>query len=90
MTEEWMQDPAIAHIDKTKLDFLQALVFESQSLSKEKLLPFLLSVAKKGQEHNVSFNNEEMNLIIETIRQYSTPEEIDRIDKLMRMRQKKG
>lgn len=90
MTEEWMQDPAIAHIDKAKLDFLQALVFESQSLSKEKLLPFLLSVAKKGQEHNVSFNNEEMNLIIETIRQYSTPEEIDRIDKLMRMRQNKG
>lgn len=89
MTEEWMQDPAIAHIDKAKLDFLQALVFESQSLSKEKLLPFLLSVAKKGQEHNVSFDNEEMNLIIETIRQYSTPEEIDRIDKLMRMRQKK-
>ena len=89
MTEEWMQDPAIAHIDKAKLDFLQALVFESQSLSKEKLLPFLLSVAKKGQEHNVSFDNDEMNLIIETIRQYSTPEEIDRIDKLMRMRQKK-
>ena len=89
MTEEWMQDPAIAHIDKAKLDFLQALVFESQSLSKEKLLPFLLSVAKKGQEHNVSFDNEEMNQIIETIRQYSTPEEIDRIDKLMRMRQKK-
>ena len=89
MTEEWMQDPAIAHIDKAKLDFLQTLVFESQSLSKEKLLPFLLSVAKKGQEHNVSFDNEEMNLIIETIRQYSTPEEIDRIDKLMRMRQKK-
>ena len=89
MTEEWMQAPAIAHIDKAKLDFLQALVFESQSLSKEKLLPFLLSVAKKGQEHNVSFDNEEMNLIIETIRQYSTPEEIDRIDKLMRMRQKK-
>lgn len=89
MTEEWMQDPAIAHIDKAKLDFLQALVFESQSLSREKLLPFLLSVAKKGQEHNVSFDNEEMNLIIETIRQYSTPEEIDRIDKLMRMRQKK-
>ena len=58
MTEEWMQDPAIAHIDKAKLDFLQALVFESQSLSKEKLLPFLLSVAKKGQEHNVSFDNE--------------------------------
>lgn len=89
MTEEWMQDPAIAHIDKAKLDFLQALVFESQSLSKEKLLPFLLSVAKKGQEHNVSFDNKEMNLIIETIRQYSTPEEIDRIDKLMRIRQKK-
>ena len=46
MTDEWMQDPAISHIPKEKLTFLQALVFESQTLSKEKLLPFLLSVAK--------------------------------------------
>ena len=30
-----------------------------------------------------------MNLIIETIRGYSTPEELARIDKLMKLRQKK-
>ena len=89
MTDEWMQDPAISHIPKEKLTFLQALVFESQTLSKEKLLPFLLSVAKRGQEHNISFDDEEMNLIIETIRGCSTPEELARIDKLMKLRQKK-
>lgn len=87
MIKNWMQDPAIAHIDKAKLAFLQTLVFESQSLPKEKLLPFLLSVAKKGQEHNISFDDSEMNLIIDTIRSYSTPEELAKIDMLMKMRQ---
>ena len=48
MTNNWMDDPAVAHIDKAKLDFLQSLVFESQSLTKEQMLPFLMSVAKKA------------------------------------------
>lgn len=49
MTNNWMSDPAVANIDKAKLEFLQALVFESQTLSKEQMLPFLMSVAKKAR-----------------------------------------
>ena len=91
MTNNWMDDPAVAHIDKTKLDFLQSLVFESQSLTKEQMLPFLMSVAKKGMDSHISFSSEEVETITSTIRKYSTPEELDKIDKLeklMKMRKK--
>lgn len=88
MTNTWMNDPAIAHIDKNKLEFLQALVFESQSMKKEQMLPFLMAVAKRGQENHVTFSNDEIDTIIETIRKYSTPEELERIDKMMKLRKK--
>lgn len=88
MTNNWMSDPAVAKIDKAKLEFLQALVFESQALSKEQMLPFLMSVAKKGADNHISFNDEEIETIANVIRSYSTPEELAKIDKLMKLRRK--
>ena len=91
MTNNWMDDPAVANIDKAKLDFLQSLVFESQSLTKEQMLPFLMSVAKKAMDSHISFSSEEVTTITETIRKYSTPEDlnkIDKIEKLMKQRKK--
>lgn len=88
MSNNWMSDPAVANIDKAKLEFLQALVFESQSLSKEQMLPFLMSVAKKGTDNHISFTNEEVETIISVIRNYSTPEELSKIDKLLKLRKK--
>jgi hypothetical protein len=88
MTNTWMNDPAIAHIDKSKLEFLQALVFESQSMNKEQMLPFLMAVAKRGQDRHITFSNEEIDTIIDTIKKYSTPEELDRINKMLKMRKR--
>ena len=84
MTNNWMSDPAVANIDKAKLEFLQALVFESQTLSKEQMLPFLMSVAKKGSDNHISFSDEEVDTIVNVIRNYSTPEELSKIDKLLK------
>ena len=88
MTNNWMSDPAVANIDKAKLEFLQALVFESQTLSKEQMLPFLMSVAKKGSDNHISFSDEEVDTIVNVIRNYSTLEELSKIDKLLKLRRK--
>ncbi len=86
MNNDWMNDPALIGIDKKKLDFLQALVFESRTMNKEQMLPFLMAVAKRGQSEHISFSNEEIETIAATIRNYSSPEEAAAIDKMMRMR----
>lgn len=78
----WLDDPDVAHIDKSKLDFLQMLVFESNGLSKEQMLPFLMAVAKRGRDKNISFTEEEINTIIRTLQKYSSPEEIDKMNKM--------
>lgn len=78
----WLDDPDVAHIDKAKLDFLQMLVFESNGLSKEQMLPFLMAVAKRGKDNNVSFTEEEIDTIIKTLQKYASPDEIEKMNKM--------
>ena len=86
---EWMKDPLVAGINKTKLQFLQMLVFEGQNLTKEQMLPFLMSVAQKGKKQNISFDDNEIDAIVTALQKYSTPEEINKINKLMALKKKR-
>lgn len=86
---DWMSDPLVADIDKDKLQFLQTLVFESQNLSRDKLIPFLMSVTQKGKSNNISFDDREIDAIATALRKYSSPEDVDKINKLMAMKKKR-
>ena len=79
----WLDDPDVSHIDKSKLDFLQMLVFQSSSLSKDQMLPFLMAVSKRGKENHGSFTDEEIDTIVETLRKYASPEDISKMDKMI-------
>ena len=86
MTNEWMQDESLQNIDPYKLEFLQALDFESSSLRKEQLLPFLMAVAKRGQEKKVTFSDEEVSAIAAVLKKYASQEELSKMDKILSMR----
>ncbi len=89
MQNDWMKDEALKDIDPYKLDFLQALVFESSGLKKEQMLPFLMAVMKRGQEKSISFSDGEINAIVAVLKKYASPEEISKIEKVMAMRSRK-
>lgn len=82
---EWMSDPALAGIPKEKLQFLQNMFFESQKLSDKEKLPFFLSLAQKAKSNHIQFTQEEIDLILPLLRSKSSPEELQKIDKLMNM-----
>lgn len=86
MNHEWMKDESLTGIDPYKLEFLQALVFESSNLRKEQLLPFLMAVAKRGQEKQVTFSDEEISAIVAVLKKQATPEELSKMDKILAMR----
>lgn len=86
MTNEWMKDESLKDIEAYKLEFLQALVFESSNLRKEQLLPFLMAVAKRGQEKKVTFSDDEINAIVAVLKKQATPEELAKMDKILAMR----
>ena len=88
MQTDWMKDESLKNIDPYKLEFLQALVFETGSLKKEQLLPFLMAVVKRGQEKNISFTDDEISAIITVIKKYASQEELAKIEKILSMRQR--
>ncbi len=89
MQNDWMKDESLKNIDPYKLEFLQALIFESKNLKKEQMLPFLMAVMKRGQEKKISFSDNEVNAIVAVLRKHATPEEISKIEKVMAMRSRK-
>ena len=86
---EWMNDPLVAGIDRNKLQSLQTLVFESRNLSREQMIPFLLNVSQKGKMNNISFDDNEITAIAAALRKYSSPEEAEKINKLMALKRKR-
>lgn len=86
----WLDDPDVAHIDKEKLNFLQMLVFESNGLTKEQMLPFLMAVAKRGKENHISFTQDEIDVIIKTLQKYAAPDELDKMNKMIAMYRRKN
>lgn len=82
----WMNDPQVAGIEEQKLQFLQSLVFETQGKSQKELFSFLMTVAKMGKESNISFSDAEIHTIIDTLKKYSTPEELEKINKVLALK----
>ena len=80
----WMQDASIKDIEQKKLDFLQKLVFESTSLSAKERLPFLLAIANRSKEENIHFTEDEMTRIVTVLKKISTPNEIAKMDQILR------
>lgn len=83
--QSWMNDPRLSHIDEAKLQFLQKLVFEMQQLSDKEKLPFLMALATSTKKKNISFSDAEVSQIIEVIKEYSSEEEIQKMNKILSM-----
>ncbi len=78
---EWMQDPALAGIDKNKLLFLEKLVLQGSKLTQKEMMPFLLSLSKQSRENNISFQKDEIQLIYSILQKYATSEDMAQMKK---------
>ena len=82
---EWMNDVRLKNIDTKKLEFLQKLVFESSNLTEKQKIPFLMALANKAQKDKVKFSREETLEIIEVLKDYSTQDELQKINSILKV-----
>ncbi len=83
--QEWMNDVRLKNIDTKKLEFLQKLVFESSNLTEKQKIPFLMALANKAQKDKVKFSREETLEIIEVLKDYSTQDELQKINSILKV-----
>ena len=81
----WMKDPLLSDIPLSKLEFMQKLVFDLYKLSEKERLPFLLALAGKVNKEKISFTEDETRRIILVLKEHRTPEEVQKMDRILRM-----
>jgi len=82
---QWMSDERITNIPKVKLDFLQKIFFESKNLTQKEQLPFFMALAGRAKKDNISFSQDEINLIMDVIKDHSTPDEVAKINQTINL-----
>lgn len=81
---DWMNDPLVSHIDPEKLNFIKELADNSRGKSQKEMMPYMMSVMKKAKASGITFSPAEFQAAVAAIRKYSTPEELEKMDEIMK------
>lgn len=82
---DWMKDPALMDIPIQKLQFLQSMLFESQKHSGNEMLPFFMSLAMKAKSQNITYSQEEIDMIIPVLKKFASEDEINKMNQVIKM-----
>lgn len=85
----WNQIPFPEDISEEKKQFLTEAIEGSKNLKRQELLPYLTRLIRASKEKNLSFTDEEIKFIITAIKNNSTPEQNQYIDKIINMNPQK-
>lgn len=85
MDANWMQDEELSNISKDKLMLINSFLTDTSRMSQKEMMMFIMNVIKKCKEQNIQFSKEEMEQIMAVVKKHATPEEIAKIDKVMKM-----
>lgn len=80
----WMQEESVQKIPRQKLLFLEELYQSSRGRSQRELIAMMVPMMKRAKEENLSFTPEEMNIAVAAIRKYSSKQELEQIDSLLK------
>lgn len=85
MDANWMQDEELSSISKDKLLLINSFLTDTSKMSQKEMMMFIMNIMKKCKQQNITFSKEEMEQIMAIVRKHATPEEIAKIDKVMKM-----
>ena len=79
----WMQDEAISSISPEKLEFLRTLVEGSKCKSQKEMMLYMMQNMKTAKAKDITFSGPELSLLMETVKKYSTPEDLAKVNELL-------
>lgn len=85
MSDDWRNNPKLAGMDQSKLDMLQNLAQQGSTKGINDMLPFLMGAAAQGKKGGLKFNANEISTIIEVLKMEKSPEEIQRLDRIVNL-----
>lgn len=84
-SSEWIYDKELAGIDPEKLTFIKKVLFDSKKLKEQEKMPYLLALITKARTNRIEFTKDETERVVSVIRKYSSPQEVQQIEQLLKM-----
>ena len=84
-SSEWIYDKELAGIDPEKLTFIKKVLFDSKKLKEQEKMPYLLALITKARTNRIEFTKDETERVDSDIRKYSSPQEVQQIEQLLKM-----
>ena len=85
MDANWMQDNELSNISKDKLLLINSFLTDTSKMNQKEMMMFIMGVMKKCKQQNITFSKEEMEQIMGVVKKHATPDELNKIDKVMKM-----
>lgn len=85
---EWMDDALVKSIDPKKLEFIGNLFQGSRGKNQKELMTFLMPMMRKAKQEHLTFTQQEMQAAIQAIKNHSTQDELQQIEKILLKAQK--
>lgn len=83
--EALLKDPRSSSISPEKLKFIQGFIESNQKKSPDELLPQIMQLSNQMQAQGLSFNKQEMELLLDILKESMTPEERKQVDIVLQM-----
>ena len=85
MSDDWRNNPRLAGMDRSKLDMLQNLAAQGSTKGVNDMMPFLMNAAAQGKKGGLNFNADEISAIIDVLKMGKSPQEIQKLDKVINL-----
>lgn len=85
MNANWMQDDELSNISKEKLLLINSFLTDTGKMNQKEMMMFIMNLIKKCKQQNIQFSKEEMEQILSVVKKHATPDELVKIDKIMKM-----
>lgn len=80
-----MKDPRTASVPPEKLQFIKSFVDANQQKSPEEMLPQIMQLSSQMKSQGLSFEKNEMELLLDIMKESMTPEEKQQIDMVLQL-----
>ena len=77
-----MKEICIFKISRTNINFIE---LKEDVVSNKKQLTFFMALAGRAKKDNISFSQDEINLIMNVIKDHSSPEEVAKINQTVKL-----
>lgn len=82
---DWKKDPRLKDISPEKLQLLEKLASGIHGKSPNEAMPLLMAALSTAKAKGLSFTTEEMNLIIDLLKNSASKAEAERIEHLIKI-----